>query len=201
MLWLLGAVGVWAGVFRWRPAALTPGALGSIALSAAGAAIVEELFFRGALFGLARRAAAAGTALVFVAALFAILHFLKPPAGTIGSEAVDWTSGFALVPRVFWQFGRPGLVAAGFVTLFLVGLTLGWARLRTGALWAGIGLHAGWIVGLKTFAKTTRRNGPDAGWPWFGENLYFGLGPVLALVVTGVLVVLWLGREKRPDPA
>lgn len=194
LLWLLGVAGILAGVFRWRPQALSAGALGSIALSAAGAAVVEEFFFRGALFGLVRRAASARATLLFVSALFAILHFLKPPAGSIASEDVAWSSGFALLPQTFWQFGRPGLVAAGFVTLLLVGLILGWTRLRTHALWAGIGLHAGWIVGLKTFAKATRRAGPDAGWPWFGENLYFGLGPVCALLVTGAVVWVWLRR-------
>jgi len=194
LLWLLGGCGIVAGFFRVRWSALTPGALGSIALSAIAVACLEEMFFRGALFGLVRRAASDKMALVFIAALFAILHFLKPPVGVVASEVVTWSSGFVALTRVFWQFGQPALLAAGFTTLFLVGLILGWARWQTGALWAGIGLHAGWIVGLKTFAKITRRNGSDAGWPWFGENLYFGLGPVFTLLITGAIVWLWLRR-------
>ncbi len=198
-LWTLGAVGLAAGGFAWRPpgAGKLLGAVTLAALSAVGAAGAEELFFRGALQGLvARRARTAWGPVGFVAAFFAVLHFLKPPAGTVAPNAVRWTSGFGLIPLAFWQFGRPGLVLAGWTTLFLVGLILGWARWRTGSLWAGFGLHAGWIFGLKTFAAASRRTG--AGWPWFGENLYFGFGPVLTLALTGAAVWLWLRWETTP---
>lgn len=197
-LWVLGALGVASGAFVWKPpgAGKLAGVVALAALSALGAAGAEEFFFRGALQGIvARGARTAWGPVVFIAALFAVLHFLKPPSGTIPAEAVDTTSGFRMIPRAFWQFGRPGLVLAGWTTLFLVGLILGGARWWTGSLWASFGLHAGWIFGLKTFAATTRRTG--AGWPWFGHNLYLGAGPVLTLALTGVVVWFWLRREPR----
>ena len=201
-LWVLGAVGLAAGAFTWRP----PGAgklLGAVALaglSAVGAAGVEELFFRGALQGLvARRARTVWGPVVFVAAFFAVLHFLKPPAGAVAPGEVNWGSGFRMIPLAFWQFGRPGLVLAGWTTLFAVGLILGWARWRTGSLWAGFGLHAGWVFGLKTFSAVARRTG--ATWPWFGENLLLGAGPVLTLALTGAVVWWWLRREPASASA
>ena len=201
-LWALAAVGLAGGAFTWRPpgAGKLAGAIALAALSALAASAVEELFFRGALQGLvARRARTAWGPVVFIAAFFAVLHFLKPPSGTIAAGEVTWTSGLAMVPRAFWQFGRPGLVLAGWTTLLLVGLVLGYARWRTGSLWAGFGLHAGWIFGLKSFSAVSRRT--DATWPWFGENLLLGVGPVLTVVLTGALVWWWLGRSAyRPGP-
>lgn len=204
-LWTLGAIGLALGAYRWKMqgAGVLASATGAAALSAVGAAALEEGFFRGALQGvLVRSARARGRAgwgaLGFVAALFAVVHFLKPPgAGAPGGEieAVNWTTGFAQIPRAFWQFGRPGLVLAGWTTLLLVGLILGWARWRTESLWAGFGLHAGWIFGLKLFAKFTRRAADNTGWPWFGESLLIGAGPVAMLAITGALTWWWLGPK------
>ena len=84
-------------------------------------ALLEEALFRGALQGVVRRTATDGAALVFVAALFAAVHFLKPPENAVAPHEVAWWSGFALVPQAFWQFGEPKLLLGGFTTLFLVG--------------------------------------------------------------------------------
>ena len=156
--------------------------------------MAEEAFFRGALQGLVARTARPGAALVSVAAIFAVLHFLKPPEHAAGHGAVTWLSGFVFLPKCFWQWGDARLVLGGFVTLFLVGLVLGWARGRTRALWLPIGLHAGWIFGLKTFSRASRH--AAAGGFLVGEDLLHGLAPVLAVLLTGAVVWLALRREE-----
>jgi membrane protease YdiL (CAAX protease family) len=196
LLWLLGLLFWWQGIYS--PAAgLGPGTVGSFLLTGIVVAVVEEAFFRGALLGLVRRTASAGSALAFVSALFAVLHFLKPPARALpDAAAVHWDSGFRFLPLTFWQFSDPLLVLGGFTTLFAVGWILGWARLRTGALWLPIGLHAGWIFGLKTFSKRSHHLAAP-NW-WAGPDLLHGAGPVAAVLLTWGLLAVFLRRTCAP---
>lgn len=192
LLWLLG-VALWqAGVYapRVRVSWVT---LGGFLVTGLVVGAVEEAFFRGALYGLVRRSARTVTALVFVAALFAVLHFLKPPPNAVPVADVRWLSGFVLLPRAFWQWGDPQLVLGGFVTLFAVALVLGYARWRTGALFLSVGLHAGWVFGLKSFNKISRHLAPSSF--WVGDDLLHGLVPVAMVALTGGLVWLWLRRQ------
>jgi len=169
----------------------------SIALSAVVVAFLEEWLFRGAILGLLARAMPPFPALFATSALFSILHFLKPDHQAT-SQAVGWLSGFALIPAAFADFREPWLVLGGFTTLFCVGWILGWSRLKTQSLWMPIGLHAGWVFGLKTFAKVTERLlKAKATLPWFGETLYVGLGSVVAVLLTGVLVAVILRSRAR----
>ncbi len=196
LLWLLGLSLWWQGTY------LPGGNLGfspaaNFLLTAIVVAIVEEAFFRGALLGLVQRNAPPTLALAFVSALFAVLHFLKPPVHAVSNAAVAWNSGFVFLPLTFWQFGQPLLLLGGFTTLFAVGWVLGWARLRTRALWLPIGLHAGWVFGLKTFNKCSRHPA-DANW-WIGQDLLHGIGPVLAVVLTGLVLVLARRQETAAD--
>ena len=202
MLWLMG-FGLWSqGVYD--PRLPTPwSGIGSILLTAGVVAVIEECFFRGALLGLVLRGARPVPGLVFISALFAVLHFLKPQENVIARGEVGWLSGFVLLPHSFWQFGEPLLLLGGFTTLFCVGLILGGARLATGSLWLSIGLHVGWIFGLRSFARFSRHPTPPS--IWFGETLLVGLGSVAVVLLTGLLVWLAIRREhgveSDPDSA
>jgi membrane protease YdiL (CAAX protease family) len=195
LLWLLGLLFWWQGIYS--PAAgLGPGIVGGFLGTAIVVSAVEEAFFRGALLGLVRRTASAKVALGFVSALFAVLHFLKPPAHALADGPVLWDTGFKFLPLTFWQFSDPLLVLGGFTTLFAVGWILGWARLRTGALWLPIGLHAGWIFGLKTFSKRSHHLAlPN--W-WAGPDLLHGAGPVAAVLLTWGLLAVFLRKTGAP---
>jgi membrane protease YdiL (CAAX protease family) len=203
---VLAAGLLWAlGLCLWSQQIYAPGGtLGwsagiSFFLTAVAVAIIEEAFFRGALLGLVRRSAAPTAALAFVSALFAVLHFLKPPAHAVPDSAIGWTSGFAFLPLTFWQFGDPLLVLGGFTTLFAVGWVLGWARLQTKSLWLPVGLHAGWVFGLKTFSKRSRHLEP-ADW-WIGQDLLHGIGPVAVVLLTGALLMVTVRkRVEVPKP-
>jgi membrane protease YdiL (CAAX protease family) len=193
LLWMLGLLLWLQGVYT--PAAqLGLGTLGSFLGTALVVAVLEEAFFRGALLGLVRRTAPPRVALGFVSALFAVLHFLKPPAFARPDTGVHWNSGFTFLPLTFWQFSDPLLVLGGFTTLFAVGWILGWARLQTGALWLPIGLHAGWVFGLKTFSKRSYHLAPPD-W-WAGSDLLHGAGPVAAILLTWGLLAVSLRRTN-----
>lgn len=171
------------------------GRLAWLPLTALTVAVLEEWLFRGVLQGVVQRGATDEFATMFIAVLFAAVHFLKPAENALAPQEITWSSGLALVPQAFWQFEQPRLLLGGFSTIFLVALILGYARWKTHALWMPIGLHAGWILGKMSFSKITKRLG-DA-WPWFGTDILAGFGPVLVLLLAGVIVWFWL-RHAHP---
>jgi membrane protease YdiL (CAAX protease family) len=158
--------------------------LGEPITAALGAGIVEEFFFRGLLLGLLLRSMSTRSALIAGTFVFALVHFLKPPEGwQIEDAAVTWSSGFLVLQQIADGFGDVQFLLAEFATLFAVGWVLAQARMQTGALWAGIGLHGGWVFGLKWFSAITVYN---SGWlPWIGGNLKIGLAPLLTVLLTG----------------
>ncbi|MCB1275455.1 CPBP family glutamic-type intramembrane protease [Prosthecobacter sp.] len=154
--------------------------------AALGAGIVEEFFFRGLLLGLLLRTMSTRSALIAGTFVFALVHFLKPPEGwQIDDTAVTWSSGFLVLQQIALGFGDVQFLLAEFATLFAVGWVLAIVRMQTGALWAGIGLHGGWVFGLKYFSALMIYNN---GWlPWIGANLKIGLAPLLMVLFTGWL--------------
>lgn len=154
--------------------------------AALGASIVEEFFFRGLLLGLLLRTMSTRSALIAGTFVFALVHFLKPPEGwQIDDAAVTWSSGFLVLKQIAFGFGDVQFLLAEFATLFAVGWVLAKMRMQTGALWAGIGLHGGWVFGLKYFSALTAYAN---GWlPWIGANLKVGLAPLLGVLGTGWL--------------
>ena len=180
------------GFYRWK-GDLPWSRLPSVALSAIVVALLEEGLFRGGIFGLFRRTLGPFTALFWVTAIFAIVHFLKPDEEFVIQD-VHWLSGFALLPRVFHQFTEPMSVLAGFTTIFVLGWVLGYATLRTRSLWLAIGLHAGVVFVKMSFAKFTKREALSL--PWVGPELQIGLVPVGVLALGGVLIWIWLRHEN-----
>jgi len=169
-------------------------------VSGLSVALLEEFFFRGCLMGLALRTAGRMKALAFVSVFFAAVHFLKPPENLVTPDPVTWTSGFWLAGNIFHQFTEPVFMAAEFTTLLLVGWILGITRLRTKSLWLAIGLHGGWVFGIKLFAGLTRRaKGIGDTLPWIGKDLKSGLVAVVVVAITGALVWGWLKWQERRD--
>jgi uncharacterized protein len=175
-------------------------------VSGLAVACIEEFLFRGAVLGVLRRSLRPRWAILLTTALFAALHFLKPPASeTIPAAPVNWTSGFALAARLFDGFGEWQNVLAEFLLLFAVGWVLAGARVVSGGLGLGIGLHAGLVAAMKYFSQVTRpapalRRGEF--FPWVSENhckaivgSYVGLAPVAAVLVMGALA-LWMCRTR-----
>jgi membrane protease YdiL (CAAX protease family) len=190
-----GALLLWLGVCKWKSEPPWS-ALAKIALSAVTVATLEEWLFRGMILGFFRRALMDWPAVLCTSALFSIVHFLKPPPDDVG--AIDWLSGFRALPLCFEKFSDPMLLAAGFTTLFFVGLVLGWAVLRTGGLWLSVGLHAGWVFSKFGFNKLTRRKITDT-LPWLGEDLIVGLGALAVVAGSWGFVWLWIKYADSPD--
>jgi membrane protease YdiL (CAAX protease family) len=192
---LLGIVLTRFGVYYWkRP--LPWNLLPRVLVSALTVGVLEECLFRGLFLGIAKRQARPVTAAVFVSALFAIVHFLKPVEDA--PLPVRWYSGLALIPQVFGQFAEPQLVLAGFVTLFVLGMMLAHATLRTRSLWLSIGLHSGLVFGKMGFNKLAKRVLDMM--PWFGPDVTIGLGSVMVLLFVWFLSWYFFLRERSFAP-
>jgi CAAX protease family protein len=168
--------------------------LAPVALTAFSVAIIEELFFRGAILGLLRQSFAPVPAAVFVSMFFSIVHFLKP--GREQMNAVHWYSGFELLPRAFWQFSDPLLVAGGFVTIGILGLILAHATMRTSSLWLAIGIHSGLIFAKMGLNKLTRRLQDLT--PWFGNDITVGVGSIATLLFLWFMI-WFIFLRAQPD--
>ncbi|MEM1442249.1 MAG: CPBP family intramembrane glutamic endopeptidase [Verrucomicrobiota bacterium] len=203
-LLLLGAFYVNQGWYESRDSGKT---LGKILLQALGTGlavgILEEFVFRGALQAVLARVLRPLPLFFVIAVFFAVIHFFNaPPTLEIGT--VSWGTGFWMVGRIFQyffsQFADPYFLLAEFAVLFAIGLTLGYTRMKTGSLWLGIGLHAGWVFGVKTLSPMTSRAFERAEMmPWLGDTLRVGLVSTFVVLLTWLGIWLWLRKSPR-DP-
>lgn len=165
--------------------------------------LLEEFVFRGALQSIAARLVKPRLLFVGIAFFFALIHFFNPPHGLETGE-VTATSGLRMIGQIFAhffaQFANPSFLLGEFAVLFAIGLVLGYTRMKTRSLWLGIGLHAGWVFGVKTLGPlTVRAFAPGEMMPWLGETLRVGAVSSLVVLLTGVVLWLWL-RKRYGDP-
>ena len=145
----------------------------------AGAAVTEEVVFRGVLFRIVEERAGTWFALVLTGVVFGLVHLINPHASLWGAIAIAVEAGFML--------------AAAY------------AATRT--LWMPIGLHFGWnvalggIFGAEVSGNGTSKGLLDAAFP--GPAVLTGgdFGPEgsIVTVAAGVLLTvafLWLARRR-----
>lgn len=151
-------------------------------IPALGAGVIEEFVFRGLLLGLWLRACSLLTAWIGSSVMFSFVHFLSPPDGMVIADPRAWHAGFEILGSTLGHFANPLFFVTDFATLTLLGLILGWCRLRTFSLWLPIGLHAGLVFALKAFSMTRSLNPESTLHPWFiGGDLKSGILPLVAL--------------------
>jgi len=153
------------------------------AATATVVAVLEELIFRGSLFGILRKAFPWTLALLVSSGAYAAVHFLQKPP-TPGH--IDWLSGFRTLPEMFNLSGVD--IFPAFFTLFIAGTALALAYQRTGAIYMSIGLHAGWIFWLAAYRSLTRDASGATQALWGSDKLIDGWIPclILGLVLAGV---------------
>jgi membrane protease YdiL (CAAX protease family) len=171
-----------------------------IMLSAITVGFLEELLFRGTLFGSLRLAMPWRLAVVVSSFIYGLLHFLQkpdPPAH------VDWTTGLQVLGQMLSGLWPPHRLGAELVCLILAGSLLALAYQRTGTLYFSIGLHAGWIFWARTFNLLTSPEESKYLWLWGTGRLYDGW---MTSVVLAVMLVFmwnsswWYKRQAEPSP-
>ena len=168
----------------------------SALLSGVFAGTLEEIFFRGILFKGLLQNGRLFRAFVLSNLFYSALHFVKPGKAYF-VDGVDPLAGFRHLLYTFTSFLEPLDILPGMFGLFLLGLVLSYAFFRTGNLYLAIGLHAGWVFGLKSvrvFGDYTR---DDLGW-LFGSTdpkIVSGVAAWIG-VITVLLLVHWLTRNR-----
>lgn len=191
---LVAAGLVWADRLALK-ATWSWGWLGSAMATAITVALLEEFFFRGALFGVMRRYLKPVAAGCWLSLIFAALHFIKPHKSLKRwSGDVEWWTGFDVLAHSFWQFAEPRLLVGGLLTLFAVGAVLTVATYATKSLFYSIGLHAGWVFVLRLVQMSSRQQGP-ADW-WVGRGLITGVVPLVLVVATGAWLYVFAWRKR-----
>ena len=140
------------------------------------AAAFEEVLFRGYAFQVLVEAVGAWPTVLVTSALFSLIHL-----------------------------GNPGINAFALANIFLAGILLGFAYLRTRSLWFATTLHAGWnwtmasaigfpVSGL-VLADTPLYDAVETGADWWTGG---GFGPEAGLAGTLVLLAgtAWLVRTR-----
>src|SRR6059036_1219858 len=141
---------------------IATGLTGAIA-SAIVVAALEELLFRGIIFGAVRQFNHWLAALGISSAIYSIVHFFQKP--DVAAD-INWSSGLEALPGMMRGFTDLDRVVPGFFVLLLVGAILGAAYHRSGSLYYSIGLHAGWIFWLKSYGVLTAQQGATAHSLW-----------------------------------
>jgi membrane protease YdiL (CAAX protease family) len=159
--------------------------------AAIAVSLIEEILFRGILFGGLKQPLGCPVALGTSSLIYASLHFLQR---TQFFGSVEWTSGFVVLGSMLRGFGDVGLLFPGFLNLALAGTLLGLAYQWTGALHFSIGLHAGWVFWLKSYGFFSR-DGSGSPWFWGTGKLIDGF---LAFVVLSIMLCLLLRIRPRP---
>jgi membrane protease YdiL (CAAX protease family) len=199
---VLASAYVFWGVYEMKPRWEWSGFL-RIGGTAAVVAVLEEFLFRGVFLGLCLMTMHRLTASALSAAVFAIVHFLRTSRQPLEAP-VTWLSGFQEIPLAFSSAPPWPLFGWGFLSLFIAGVLLAAATLRTRSLFLAIGIHAGWILGQQSLQLIARFHPkpPTSLLPWIGPNVVSGavptgLVPAAVLLATGLLLWIFLHHAAR----
>ncbi len=198
ILGALAVVLVAAGIRTPRAEiSIDPGWLAGVVLSglltAVFVSLLEETWFRGGLHTVCSRIVGARGAIGCVAAIYAVLHFVRPPSLPEGVSPGPF-DGLGLLARSTSRFEDPSIVAPA-LALLAIGVIFGLVRERTGRIAGCIGLHAGLVLVIRVLKKTTRVSS-DPSLARLAEG-YDGVIGWIALAWFAALAVLYARRVAR----
>lgn len=181
--------------FSWDAGQLA-GLIASNLLSGLVIALIEETFFRGALFTAVKRESGTVLAIVLPSLLYASVHFLGGRL-RLPREEVEWSTGFAVLNKLLEEYATPFELLDSFAALFAVGVLLAVVRVRTNAIAACIGLHAAWVCTIQTLRRgSTVDEAAPAGWIVGSYDGVIGWG-ALGWIAIMLAAYWWLGRRER----
>jgi uncharacterized protein len=167
-------------------------------LSGLVVAFIEETFFRGALFSVVKRDSGTALAVLLPSLLYASVHFLGGRL-RLPREAVDWSTGFAVLTKLFEKYAAPLELIDSFLALLAVGVLLAVVRVRTGAIATCIGLHAAWVCTIQTVRRTSAVEQETAA-SWIVGSYDGVIGwAALGLIAAAMLIyaLLWRGGNRE----
>ena len=160
--------------------------------------IVEEFFFRGFIYVNLARKIGSWFAVILGSIFYSICHFFDN-----GQVFIPQNPSFRDAIRLMFGYleplaKRPDVIFPEFMGLFLFGLLLNIAFVRTRSIFLSIGVHAGAVFLIK-FQYSFVRSGPeDIFHPLFGHFPYYdGRIEWLVLTLLGFLVWWFAPRLNR----
>ena len=157
---------------------------------------LEEIFFRGIIFRGLLEDCKPLPAFLTANLFYSALHFVKPGEQYFLSGVEPW-AGFRHLFSTFAPFLEPTEIVPGMIGLLLIGIVLSYAFLRTGTLYLSIGLHAGWIISIKTVRIFGDYRRESLGW-LFGSTdpkIVSGVVTWVGIILVGV-AVHWITRNR-----
>jgi uncharacterized protein len=168
--------------------------LAQVLVSGVLIALIEETFFRGAVYSAIRRRAGVRTAVLGSAGLYAAVHFLNPNLLPT-AQPFDHAAALTLVGHTFtaaldWRH------LDSFIALLLGGMLLALVRERSGHLGWCLGIHAGWVFVIQITRWLTDGN-PTATWAFLVGDYDGMIGWLAALWLALLTAGLWWRSAKR----
>jgi membrane protease YdiL (CAAX protease family) len=149
--------------------------------------LIEEFFFRGFLFLTLKDLWNTKGSLVVTNLIYALVHFFPKNRPFVGPEPRAWDS-FRILGSMVPDLGRTEILGA-FLGLFLFGLLLSLAFLRTGSLFLPIGIHGGCVFALKMSPRFVPDISEKMG-IWSGsKNLYDGIAGLVVLALLNFIAI------------
>ena len=175
--------------FLRLPISVAIGRLASAAAAGIFAGVFEGIFFRGILFMGLRAHSYSVRAYLLANLFYAALHFVRPGEAYF-LDRLDLGAGFRHLGYTFTPFLDPLSLLPGLIGLLLIGAVLSFAVERAGNLYLAIGLHAGWIISLKSVRVFGDFKRDQLGW-LFGSSdpkIVSGVAIWTAILLAGVAV-------------
>ncbi|MGH7906525.1 MAG: CPBP family intramembrane glutamic endopeptidase [Candidatus Binataceae bacterium] len=185
-------LGAHSGPSLYRRVGRIPGYV----LSAIAVAIIEEGFFRAFLLGGMTSDFGRGGALAVSSAIYSFAHLVHAPAHFY-VRTFEPLVGLTDLSGSFSRLTHPASAVPALIGLFLLGLVLGEAFLLSGTVYFSMGLHAGFVLGAKTWPMMLTPGVPIphwlAGYPHF--PLISGVAAwIAAMILLALLPALAGGR-------
>lgn len=171
-------------------------------LDAIAVGFLEEIFFRGIVFRGLREDGGLFGAFLAANLFYSAIHFVRPFEKEPFSGLDPWAGVRHLIYSL-QSFLDPSAILPGLFGLFLIGIVLSHAFSRAGSLYLAIGLHAGWVFGLKTIRVFGDFRREDLGWLFGSSDPKLVSGPAAWIGVLAVGVVVHLitrGRRGLSPP-
>jgi len=160
-------------------------------------AIIEEGFFRAFLLDGMKSDFGWRGAIAASSAVYALAHLVRSPARLYVS-GLEPAAGARNVIAVLAQLADPHAMLAPLIGLFLIGLVLGEAFVLTGTVYFSIGMHAGLIVGLKSWPAVAPDRSSIPGW-LFGSGRFplVSGAAAWAIAILILAIIRPLARARR----
>jgi uncharacterized protein len=158
---------------------------------------LEEIFFRGIVFRGLLDDWKAGWSFLVANVFFAAIHFVSSPDQRF-LEGVEPLAGLRNFVASLHRYTTPELILPSFIGLFLLGIVLCFAFYRTGSLYLPIGLHAGWVFGIKSILVFGDYRRKELGWIFGKLRPSFLSGVVVWMMfITVGMVVCGVTRDRH----